>query len=473
MPIKIPFDNSYADLPTRFFTKLPPTPVAAPALVHFNTALAADLGLSIDATEAQLAGIFSGNTCPSGADPLAQVYSGHQFGTYNPRLGDGRAILLGEINSAMGRVDIQLKGAGPTPYSRAGDGRAWLGPVLREYIVSEAMHALGIPTTRALAAVTTGQKVQRETALPGAILTRVAQSHIRVGTFQYFAAQNDTDALQILTDYTIARHFPEATGPGDLLVSVIDRQAKLIAQWMSVGFIHGVMNTDNTQIAGETIDYGPCAFMDVYHPVTVFSSIDRQGRYAFDNQSKIIVWNMAQLATSLLPLMPDIPKAVTDFTEIVHAMPAQIQAHFYRLHGAKIGLTTAHETSRNLVDRFLGLMADNSTDFTNSFRALGNGTARELFADTAGFDAWHNDWQRCLTRETGDPIKTMAAANPAIIPRNHQIEKMIAMATDGDYSLFHRLRNAFETPFNEQPENADLTKPPQDHEKVQATFCGT
>ena len=313
-PVQIPFDNSFAQLPAGFYTKLPATPVKAPKLIAYNQGLAKDLGIT-GGSESALAEIFSGNQTPAGAEPLAQLYSGHQFGQYNPQLGDGRALLLGEALCPDGaRFDIQLKGAGPTPYSRNGDGRSWLGPVLREYVVSEAMHALGVPTTRALAAVETGQPVLRATVYPGGILTRVAKSHLRVGSFQVFAARRDITALQTLFEYTVERHFPQAQSPEALLTAVIDLQARLIAKWMSLGFIHGVMNTDNCQIAGETIDYGPCAFMDIYHPDQVFSSIDRTGRYAYSNQPNIIVWNMAQFATALIPLMPDSEAAIERFT---------------------------------------------------------------------------------------------------------------------------------------------------------------
>ncbi|MEP4430817.1 MAG: protein adenylyltransferase SelO family protein, partial [Hyphomicrobiales bacterium] len=335
MTLHIPFDNSYAALAPVFFSAQAPTPVKAPHLVAYNEDLAALLDISTSDTE-ELAQVFSGNQLPEGANPISQLYAGHQFGQYNPQLGDGRAVLLGEAIGTDGkRRDIQLKGSGPTPYSRRGDGRAWLGPVLREYIVSEAMFALGIPTTRALAAVTTGEPVYREAAFPGAVLTRIAASHLRVGTFQIFAARSDIRSLQKLTDYALARHYPDAPGPMGLLQAVRDAQAELIAKWMSVGFIHGVMNTDNCAISGETIDYGPCAFLDTYHPDTVFSSIDHHGRYAYSNQPDVIVWNLAQLATSLIQIMPDRDAAVEEATEIVHAMPALIQSHWLQLFRAK------------------------------------------------------------------------------------------------------------------------------------------
>ncbi|PIE13094.1 MAG: hypothetical protein CSA70_07485 [Rhodobacterales bacterium] len=470
MPLSIPFQNTYATLPPRFYTRQQAVPVKAPELLAFNTKLAERLGITPGDPTA-MARVFSGNETPPGADPLAQVYAGHQFGGFSPQLGDGRALLLGEVVADGQRYDLQLKGSGPTPYSRRGDGRAWLGPVLREYVVSEAMAALGIPTTRALAAVTTGESVYRETALPGAILTRVAASHIRVGTFQYFTARRDLDALRALYDYTRTRHYPEAQTPDDLLEQVIARQAELVARWMSVGFIHGVMNTDNTTLSGETIDYGPCAFMDDYHPDTVFSSIDRNGRYAYSNQPRIIVWNMAQLATCLVPLCDDGEAAVERFTALVHAMPSRIDAHWLRLFGARIGLAEAGEEDRTLITDLLDLMTAEGADFTNTFRALGHGTARDRFSDRAAFDSWHSRWQRRVSRETDVPER-MARANPAVIPRNHRIEQMIAAAVEGDLSLFERLMTSLATPFAE-PDDLWLTRPPAPDERVQATFCGT
>ncbi|MFQ6547942.1 protein adenylyltransferase SelO [Aestuariibius sp. 2305UL40-4] len=451
------FDNSYARLPDRLFTRLDPTPVAEPRLIAFNDALAAELGITKPNNET-LANIFSGNEIPDGAEPLAQLYAGHQFGHWNPQLGDGRAILLGEV---AGR-DIQLKGSGRTPYSRMGDGRAWLGPVLREYVVSEAMHALGIPTTRALAAVTTGEPVFREAELPGAILTRVAASHIRVGTFQILAARQDIEGLQALTDHAIARHYPDADGPHGLLTAVVKAQAQLIAAWMSVGFIHGVMNTDNCAISGETIDYGPCAFMDDYHPQTVFSSIDQMGRYAYANQPQIAVWNLAQFATALLPLMPDQDAAIEDFTALVNGFADHYQAAWLRRFGAKIGISDPGPDDAELIGRLLSWMVETRADFTNTFRAL----------DSVDLPAeWQKDWQDRLASEP-DPAATTAAANPAIIPRNHRIEAMIAAALDGDFAPFHALNEALSRPY-EDPEDRTLKAPPEPEEVVQATFCGT
>jgi uncharacterized protein YdiU (UPF0061 family) len=473
MNMNIPFTNSYGALPARFFTRQTAVPVKAPRLIRFNDDLAADLGIS-QSDEATLAQVFAGNDVPEGADPLAQVYAGHQFGGFSPQLGDGRALLLGEVIDRHGtRRDIQLKGSGPTPYSRMGDGRAWLGPVLREYVVSEAMHALGIPTTRALAAVETGEPVYRETGgMPGAVLTRVASSHIRVGTFQYFAARRDMDGLRALYDYTVARHDPQAQSPADLLDAVIRRQARLVAQWMSVGFIHGVMNTDNTAISGETIDYGPCAFMDSYHPQTVYSSIDAHGRYGYDNQARVIVWNMAQFATTLVPLMPDQDAAIEDFTARVHAMPDLIEAERQRLFAAKIGIAEPEADDVTLVDELLEVMTQARADFTNTFRRLADGTARDEFPDPTAFDAWAERWRARLARETG-PQAVMRAANPAVIPRNHRIEQMIEAAVAGDFAPFERLLKVLSDPYADAPDSDDLRRPPAPSEVVPATFCGT
>src|SRR6056297_3381698 len=396
MTLQIPFDNSYATLPDGFFARVTPEPVKAPSLIAINAPLAHDLGID-GLDDPNLADVFAGNALPEGASPLAQLYAGHQFGQYNPQLGDGRAVLLGETVGTDGiRRDIQLKGSGRTPYSRMGDGRAWLGPVLREFIVSEAMHALGIPTARALAATATGERVIREAPLPGAVLARVAASHIRVGTFQYLAARQDAEGLAALTEHVIARHYPQAEGPLGLLEGVIAAQARLVARWMGVGFIHGVMNTDNTALSGETIDYGPCAFMDAYHPVTVFSSIDAHGRYAFANQANVIVWNMAQLASCLVSLMPDEDVAIEEFTRLVHDMPAQIEAERLRLFGRKIGLASPGREDAALVDGLLEAMAAQQADFTNTFRALATGGARDEFTDPTVFDKWAEGWQQRL-----------------------------------------------------------------------------
>ncbi|MGR3570827.1 protein adenylyltransferase SelO [Brevirhabdus sp.] len=479
MTIHFDFDNSYARLPDRFYARQPPAPVRAPRLIALNDALAADLGLDAAALRGpDGVATLAGNAVPEGAEPLAQAYAGHQFGGWVPQLGDGRAILLGEIVDPEGiRHDLQLKGAGPTPWSRNGDGRAWLGPVLREYLVSEAMHALGIPTTRALAAVATGEKVQRETALPGAVLTRVARSHIRVGTFQFFAARQDTEALRALCDHVIARHYPDADGPLGLLDAVIAAQAALVAQWLSVGFIHGVMNTDNASIAGDTIDYGPCAFLDSYHPERVFSSIDRNGRYAYNRQPDIAVWNMAQLATCLLPLMgADREAAVEKATQSVHRFPDLFQAAWLDRFRAKLGLSSAEDGDAALIHGLLDLMTASASDFTNTFRALARDDARDHFTDRAAFDTWAEAWRARRARDPQDADRgraMMCAANPAIIPRNHRIEQAIDAAVQGDDAPFHRLDAALRAPFTPDPDHADLRRPPSEDERVTHTFCGT
>lgn len=476
MTLHIPFQSSYAALPDRFFTEMTPTPVADPGLVKLNTGLARTLGLDPDTLRSpDGVAMLAGNLVPQGARPLAQVYAGHQFGGWSPQLGDGRAILLGELTDTDGRRrDIQLKGAGRTPYSRRGDGRAWLGPVLREYIVSEAMHALGIPTTRALAAVTTGETVHRERGYPGAVLTRVAASHIRVGTFQYFAARNDAEALAALTDHVIARHYPDADGPLGLLQGVVDRQARLVAQWMGVGFIHGVMNTDNMAISGETIDYGPCAFMDRYHPNTVFSSIDQFGRYAYDKQGDIALWNLAQLASSLLPLLGGAQQEVIDrASDVLHGFATQFQAEWLAVFRAKIGLTTAEDTDGELIQTLLNRMATTGADFTNTFAGLADGTARDQFSDPEAFDTWQADWHARLAREPEGAQDRMRHANPVVIPRNHRIEEAIQAGLSGDFDPFERLVDILSDPFAKTAENAAYRAAPKPEERVARTFCGT
>ena len=475
MTLHIPFDNSYGRLPERFYTRQPPAPVPAPKLVKVNDALARDLGIDPEALRNdQGLAVLAGNAVPEGADPLAQVYAGHQFGGWSPQLGDGRALLLGEVvDSAGARRDIQLKGSGRTPYSRMGDGRAWLGPVMREYLVSEAMHALGVPTTRALAAVTTGAPVLREAPYPGAVLTRVAASHIRVGTFQYFAARQDEDALRKLTDHALARHYPQAEGALGLLEAVIAAQARLVAQWMGLGFIHGVMNTDNTAISGETIDYGPCAFMDTYEPGKVFSSIDQFGRYAYNRQPDIIVWNLAQLASALLPLIDkDQNAAIEVATVAVNRFPDLFRAAWLDVFRAKIGLADAEEGDADLIHRLLDVMTGGQADFTNAFRALGSAEARDQYLDPVEFDGWAADWQARMARDSGDAPAIMVRANPVLIPRNHRIEEAIAAGVAGDFAPFERLHAALAAPFDDTgPE--DLRRPPEPDEEVLQTFCGT
>lgn len=480
MTAQFPFDNSYARLPERFFTRQPPSTVAAPRLIAVNHALAARLDITLPSEAAEIAQIFSGNALPQGAEPLAQAYAGHQFGGWSPQLGDGRAILLGEVVAPDGaRFDIQLKGSGRTPYSRMGDGRAALGPVLREYIVCEAMAALGIPTSRALAAVTTGEIVLRERALPGAVFTRVAASHIRIGTFQYFAARRDVEALAALCDHTIARHYPGAEGPLGLLTAVIDAQARLIAAWMGVGFIHGVMNTDNMTLSGETIDYGPCAFMDAYHPDTVFSSIDQFGRYAYANQPQIAVWNLAQLATALLPLIPDRDAGIDSFTAAINGFSDRFDAAWDGVLRAKLGLVTQANDDGELARDLLAIMAANSADFTNTFRALSGSdpaSARDQLIDPTALDPWLERWQARLGpehRTEPERIAAMQATNPARIPRNHRIEQVIEAAIGDDFAPFDRLMAALAQPFADDPAFADYADPPTEGERVTATFCGT
>jgi len=480
--MQIAFDNSYARLPERFFAAQSPTPVAAPSLIKVNAALATDLGLDpVALTTQEGLAVLAGNTVPEGASPLAQAYAGHQFGGWVPQLGDGRAVLLGEVIDRHGRRrDIQLKGAGRTPFSRQGDGRAWLGPVLREYVVSEAMHALGIPTTRALAAVATGEPVYRERTFPGAVLTRVASSHIRVGTFQYFAARGDEDALKALTDHVIARHYPQAETPLDLLSAVVAAQARLIARWMGVGFIHGVMNTDNMSIAGETIDYGPCAFMDAYHPEQVFSSIDRMGRYAYRRQPEIAVWNLAQFATALLPIIGLPHKdAVAVATRVVEGFADLFTAAWDEVFAAKLGFARLDEARAASAYGLLARMARGNADFTSVFRSLSGDdptAARAAFSDPTALDDWLPRWQAHLAEEGTDEATArarMQAANPAFIPRNHRIEHAIAAAVAGDFAPFDRLITVLATPYADQPDHADLMAAPTPEEEVRATFCGT
>jgi uncharacterized protein YdiU (UPF0061 family) len=480
MSAHFPFDNSYARLPDRFFTRQPPVPVERPGLIAVNRDLADRLGLTLPDDPDEAAAIFAGNALPEGAEPIAQVYAGHQFGGWVPQLGDGRAVLLGEVVAPDGaRFDIQLKGAGRTPYSRMGDGRAWLGPVLREYIVSEAMAALGIPTTRALAAVTTGEIVLREGRMPGAVFARVASSHIRVGTFQYFAARTDTEALAALTEHAIARHYPDAEGPAGLLDRVIAAQAELVAQWMGVGFIHGVMNTDNMTISGETIDYGPCAFLDAYHPGKVFSSIDHYGRYAYANQPQIAVWNLAQLATALLPLMPDRDAAIDSFTQAVNGFADRFDAAWHKVLRAKLGLAEEREGDAALAFELLDLMAKGEADFTNTFRALSGDDPEAAAAGLSNpgvLTPWLASWRARLAQEgrgEADRVAAMQAVNPALIPRNHRVEEAISAALRDDLGPFEQLVDALSRPFDPAGLDLDLAAPPAPGEQVTQTFCGT
>ena len=492
MTFHFPFDNSYARLPDRFFARVEPTPVAAPRLVRVNRELAIELGLDPD----WLAGpegveILAGRRVPQGAEPIAMAYAGHQFGQFVPQLGDGRAILLGEVLARDGtRRDVQLKGSGPTPYSRRGDGRAALGPVLREYLVSEAMAALGIPTTRTLAAVLTGEAVARETFLPGAVLTRVASSHVRIGTFEFFAARGDGDGVRVLADHVIARHYPQAAKAERpyraLLDQVIARQARLVAQWLLVGFIHGVMNTDNMSIAGETIDYGPCAFMDAYDPATVFSSIDAYGRYAYGNQPRIALWNLARLAECLVPLLgANEDEGIAEAKAALEAFGPQFDAAYHAGLGRKLGLSGERDGDRMLAHDLLEAMAANQADFTLTFRRLsdaaadsaGDASVRQLFADPGAYDSWAARWRRRLALEPQDDDArraAMRAVNPAFIPRNHRVEAVIdAAVARSDFAPFEELLGVVAKPYEDHPGFAHYADPPEPHERVLQTFCGT
>jgi uncharacterized protein YdiU (UPF0061 family) len=483
------FDNTYARLPSRFYARQSPAAVAGPQLVKLNQALAVALGLDHNRLRSfEGIAVLAGNAVPDGAEPLAMAYAGHQFGGFIPQLGDGRAILLGEVLDPRGeRFDIQLKGCGRTPFSRAGDGRAWLGPVLREYVVSEGMHALGIPTTRALAAVATGEPVYRETALPGAVLTRVARSHVRIGTFEYFFARGDIDAIRHLADYVIARHYPEAEANERpylaLLDAIIARQAHLIAQWLGVGFIHGVMNTDNMSIAGETIDYGPCAFMDAYHPGRVYSSIDRGGRYAYGNQPHIAHWNLSRLAQSLLPIIDeDQSKAVEEAQAAIDAFPKRFEQAYLDRFRAKLGLLAAHPEDADLIGALQETMAETSADFTNTLRALCDAAegvvdrARAELGDSIRGDDWLRRWCARLARETAKPATRaarMRRENPAVIPRNHRVEGALEAAVSGDLNPLEDLLQVLASPWEERPDNLSYRCPPEPHEVVHRTFCGT
>ena len=500
------FDNSYARLPDEFFAKLSPVAVTEPRLIRGNKRVADLLGLDsgfLDSSEGLE--ILAGNQVPPGAEPLAMVYAGHQFGGFAPQLGDGRALLLGElIGSDDNRYDLQLKGSGRTPYSRGGDGRAWVGPILREYIVSEAMYALGVPTTYALAAVATGEPVLRDGYLPGALLVRVARSHVRVGTFEFFASRQDTDSLKTLTDYAINRLYPQAAQAGNptqaFLDAVIDKTAKLVAHWQGVGFVHGVMNTDNTNISGETIDYGPCAFLDTYSAGKVFSSIDRMGRYAFANQPGIAQWNLAMLAQCLMPLMDsDDNKALELAQASIDTYSARFKEYYLGTMRKKLGLQTVVAEDGDLIKGLLSAMESGSADFTTTFRALAsvaNSATTDSFVavreSTSGANflqqfsesesvqeqatTWLQNWyERSAMEQTeGDAAsRLMLQNNPAVIPRNHRIEEAIRAATDGDFSLFEQLVAVLEKPFDDTPDNRTYQLPPKPVETVTQTFCGT
>jgi len=494
--MRIPFNNRYVTLGEGFFARTNPTPVNKPELIKFNDALARELGISTDRVAALGAAVFSGNTLPEGAEPLAMAYAGHQFGHFVPQLGDGRALLLGEINTPDGACyDIHLKGSGRTRFSRDGDGRSALGPVLREYLVSEAMQKLNVPTTRALAAVTTGEPVARERLLPGGVITRVASSFVRVGTFQFFAARDDYAAVKQLADYVIEKNYPQL---GDnkkpyvaLLKAVVERQAALIAQWMQIGFIHGVMNTDNMSIAGETIDYGPCAFMDAYHHNQVFSSIDRHGRYAYSNQPSMGLWNLSRLAEAVLPLLDENPQAAVKVAhEFLESYAERYESAWLAGMRAKCGLTACSDAKgdedKALIDELLDVMADNRADFTLTFYRLSrmadqpseqDNDLRKLFDHPAQIDAWLAKWRQRLRLETQTNDarqETMQAINPVYIPRNHQIEAAIRAAEDqGDFAVFHELHTVLQNPYGQQEGKERYMQAPQPEEVVEYTFCGT
>jgi len=494
-PVRFAFDNTYARLPQHFFTRVNPTHVASPRLIKVNAELAETLGLDPEALATpQGIAILSGNQVAEGSEPIALAYAGHQFGHFVPQLGDGRANLLGEVVARDGqRYDIQLKGSGPTPFSRRGDGRAALGPVLREYILSEAMHALGVPTTRALAAVTTGERVFRETVLPGAIITRVAASHLRVGTFQYFAAKGDNEAVRTLADYAIARHYPEAASSPKpyraFLEGVVSRHGRLVAQWMLLGFIHGVMNTDNTSISGETLDYGPCAFMEAYDPAQVFSSIDQRGRYGYSNQPHAAHWNLARLAETLLPLLEQeegtADAAMTSATDALAAFATHFDTAREEGLRRKLGLATLQEGDATLAEDLLTRMAANQADFTLTFRLLANAAehpeanreVRTLFADPTAYDAWAARWHHRLEQEPLTPQDRAAAmrlANPAFIPRNHLVAEVIDAAVEReDFQPFEELLDVIAQPYAYRPSRTRYTTPALPEQQVTQTFCGT
>ncbi len=492
----IPFDNTYAQLPNEFFARAKPTPVREPSLIRLNQALATKLGIDAEWLDSgDGLAILAGNQIAEGSEPLAMAYSWHQFGGFSPQLGDGRAILLGEVIGNNGtRYDIQLKGSGRTPFSRRGDGRSALGPVLREYIVSEAMAALGVPTTRALAAVATGELVLHSGYVPGGVFTRVAQSHIRIGTFQWFAARQDFDNLRILADYAIDRHYPTARDAANpylaLLEAVIEKQAKLIAHWMQFGFIHGVMNTDNMSISGETIDYGPCAFMDAYHPLNTFSSIDTEGRYAFTNQSTIGHWNLTRFAETLLPLIDaSEARSIPMAKNALEKFPAIHRNELQQRYTAKIGIVPSESNSEsgtnsedwNLVESLLNAMAQGQADFTLVFRHLteaidsGDDSAVVgLFDQSDTITQWLGDWRARLRDGNVDrAVELMRRSNPVFIPRNHRIEAVLQAADNGDYEPFHKLNDLLQLPYTPQTDFAEFESPPAPGEVVQATFCGT
>lgn len=484
------FDNSYQNLPQDFFERINPVPVKDPQLIIFNNDLGRFLGIDQKINKKELANIFSGNEILKGSSPIALAYAGHQFGNFVNQLGDGRAVLLGEVSTPnQERFDMQLKGSGQTRFSRQGDGRSPLGPVIREYVVSEAMNALGIPSTRSLAAVTTGEKVFREVILPGGILTRIAKSHIRVGTFEYFATQKNTENLKTLADYTIKRHFlslKDVANPYlSLLEIVSERQIELISKWMGVGFIHGVMNTDNTSIVGETIDYGPCAFMDEYNPSTVFSSIDAQGRYAFGNQPLIAQWNMACFANSLLGLIDkDTEKATSKAQKVINNFPNKMSEAVMSVMCKKIGLDSTKTNSQEALTKLLRIMLDNKSDYTLTFRYLSeiikgkrDSSFKQQFLEHNQISNWLKEWKELIKDQDlakKEIVLSMESSNPVFIPRNHLVERAIEAAVENnDFSEMKTLLTILSKPYEEQSKYGEYMKPPKPLEVVHQTFCGT
>ena len=486
------FNNSFVKLGEKFFAKLNPTPVEQPKIVKLNEELSNKLGIDLEMLELEdWASIFSGNRILPGSEPLAMVYAGHQFGHLVPQLGDGRAILLGEVidNSSI-RNDIQLKGSGITPFSRQGDGRAALGPVLREYIVSEAMNALDIPTTRSLCAVTSGEPVYRETVLPGAVLTRVASGHVRTGTFQYFALRGDEKAITKLANYVIDRNYPEVKESPNtylkLLENVMDRHARLVSKWLHVGFIHGVMNTDNMALSGETIDYGPCAFMDSFNKTQVFSSIDHSGRYSYGNQPQIVQWNLARLAETILPLIHKKQESAVEMAkEVIELYSERFKEFWLSGMRQKLGLFNSEPEDENLIESLLNIMHENESDFTLTFRWLcdaafdkkNNKNLRTLFKDAGAYDNWSKSWRSRLSRESASPeerVKLMRKVNPAVIPRNHRVEQALNAAVENlDFGPFERLVDVLSSPYEEMKEKDEFMLPPKPGEHILQTFCGT
>ena len=487
------FDNSYARLPGSFHARIEPTPVDRPSLIRLNRELAEALGLDAEALASpEGVEMMAGNRPAAGAEPVAMAYAGHQFANWVPQLGDGRALLLGEVIDRNGRRrDIQLKGSGPTPFSRGGDGRSSIGPVVREYIASEAMHALGIPTTRALAAIATGEHVERNQPEPGGILVRVADSHIRIGTFEYFARNGRPDSVRTLADYVIERHYPELADSEhahlDFFSAVIERTAYLVAEWMRVGFIHGVMNTDNTSVVGETIDFGPFGWMDEFHPATVYSSIDRHGRYAFNQQPGIAHWNLARLGECLLPLFDAKGEAALEkANEVLKTFEERFERHFHRVLRSKLGLGGDRDGDIELAEDLLARMTDQRADMTLTFRRLGgldasdgsgDGPVRELFDDPTSFDTWLVKWRERLgaeTRSDGERRQAMRRTNPAFVLRNHLAQQAVDAAIDHlDFEPMHRLTEILARPYDDQPGNEHYAHPPHPEQRVLKTFCGT